>query len=56
MLRQEGFDVRVVNAKKDKVKDITEYELVIVGNGIQISKWTGEPEKFLKKFQKELTK
>jgi menaquinone-dependent protoporphyrinogen IX oxidase len=23
-LRQEGFDVRVVNAKKDKVKDINE--------------------------------
>lgn len=55
-LRNEGFDVRVVNAKKDKVKDITEYELVIVGSGIQINKWTGEPEKFLKKFQKELAK
>jgi menaquinone-dependent protoporphyrinogen IX oxidase len=38
------------------VQDITEYELVIVGSGIQINKWTGEPEKFLKKFQKELAK
>ena len=56
LLRQEGMDVRVVNAKKDKVNDITEYELVIVGSGIQIAKWTKEPEKFLKKFQKELTK
>jgi menaquinone-dependent protoporphyrinogen oxidase len=56
VLRQEGFDVRVVNAKKDKVKDITEYELIIVGSGIQIHKWTREPEKFLKKFQKELAK
>ena len=56
VLRQEGFDVRVVNAKKDKVRDITEYELVIVGSGIQINKWTREPEKFLKKFQKELAK
>jgi menaquinone-dependent protoporphyrinogen oxidase len=55
-LRQEGFDVRVVNAKKDKVKDINEYELVIVGSGIQINRWTKEPEKFLKKFQKELAK
>ena len=53
-LRQEGFDVKVVNTKEDKVKDITEYELVIVGSGIQIAKWTKEPEKFLKKFQKEL--
>jgi menaquinone-dependent protoporphyrinogen oxidase len=56
VLRQEGLDVRVVNAKKDKVKDINEYELIIVGSGIQINKWTGEPEKFLKKFQKELAK
>ncbi|MCK4885622.1 flavodoxin domain-containing protein [Candidatus Bathyarchaeota archaeon] len=54
VLRQEGMDVRVVNAKKDKIKDITEYELVIVGSGIKIAKWTKEPEKFLKKFQKEL--
>jgi menaquinone-dependent protoporphyrinogen IX oxidase len=56
VFRQEGFDVSVVNAKKDKVQDITEYELVIVGSGIQINKWTKEPEKFLKKFQKELAK
>jgi menaquinone-dependent protoporphyrinogen oxidase len=54
VLRQEGFDVKVVNAKKDKVKDITEYELVIVGSGIQIGRWTKEPENFLKKHQKEL--
>ena len=56
VLRQEGLDVKLVNAKKDKVKDITDYELVIVGSGIQINKWTKEPEKFLKKFQKELAK
>ena len=56
VLQQEGLDVRVVNAKKDKVQDITEYELVIVGSGIQIGKWTKEPEKFLKKYQKELAK
>jgi len=56
VLSKEGLDVKVVNLKKEKVKDITEYELVIVGSGIQINKWTGEPEKFLKKFQKELAK
>ncbi len=56
VFRQEGMDVRVVNAKKDKVQDIPEYELVIVGSGIQINRWTKEPEKFLKKFQKELAK
>ena len=56
VLRQEGLDVKVVNLKNDKVKDIAEYELVLVGSGIQINRWTKEPEKFLKKFQKELAK
>jgi len=56
ILRKEGFDVRVVNAKEDKVKDITEYDLVMVGSGIKIGKWSKEPEKFLKKYQNELTK
>ena len=54
ILRQEGMEVSVVNAKDEKIKDISEYNLVIVGSGIQIGKWTGEPEEFLKKFRKEL--
>lgn len=54
-LRQEGLDVEVVNAKAQKIKDISPFNLVIVGSGIQIDRWTGEPEDFLKKFQKELT-
>ena len=53
-LRKEGIEVQVVNAKEQKVKDISQYSLVIIGSGIQINKWTGEPEDFLKKFQKEL--
>jgi menaquinone-dependent protoporphyrinogen oxidase len=55
-LRQEGLDVKVVNAKKDKIKDINEYDLFIVGSGIKINKWTKEPENFIKKYQKELAK
>ena len=53
-LRQEGIEVEVVNAKEQKIKDITPFDLVIVGSGIQIDRWTGEPEDFLKKFQKQL--
>jgi menaquinone-dependent protoporphyrinogen IX oxidase len=55
-LRQTGLDVRVVNVKEEKVKDISEYALVVVGSGIQINRWTSEPEKFLQTFQKELAK
>ncbi len=53
-LRQEGIVVEVVNAKEQKIKDTAPFDLVIVGSGIQIDRWTGEPEDFLKKFQKQL--
>src|SRR5665647_1755094 len=54
-LRKEGIEVQVVNAKEEKVKDIAQYDVVIVGSGIMLDRWTGEPEDFLKKFQRELT-
>ena len=54
VLRNEGFDVRVVNTKKEKVKDISEYDLVIVGAGMQMMRWCKESEKFLDKFQEDL--
>ena len=54
VLREEGFDVRVVNTKKEKVKDISEYDLVLVGAGMQMFRWCKESEKFLNKFQKDL--
>ncbi len=56
ILREQGLDVRVVNAKKEKIKDIAEYNLVVVGSGIAIGRWTGEPEDFLKRFKSELAK
>lgn len=56
VLRDEGFTVRVVNAKEEQVDDVSEYEFIIVGSGMKINRWTKEPELFLKKFQKELSK
>jgi menaquinone-dependent protoporphyrinogen IX oxidase len=55
ILQAENFDVKVVNAKEEKIKDISEYALVAVGSGIACNKWVNEAEDFLKKFQKELT-
>jgi menaquinone-dependent protoporphyrinogen oxidase len=54
ILSEEGFSVKVANAKKEKIKDISPYDLVIVGSGMQMGKWTGEAHDFLKKFQSEL--
>jgi len=53
ILQSEGFDTKVVNAKAEKIKNISPYELIIVGSGMQFGKWTGEAEDFLKRFQKE---
>ena len=54
VLQSEGFDVKVVNAKEEKIKDISPFDLIIVGSGMQFGRWTGEAEDILKRFQKEL--
>ncbi|NIU83021.1 MAG: nitric oxide synthase [Candidatus Thorarchaeota archaeon] len=54
-LRQEGFEVKVINAKNEKIQSVDEYELVIVGSGIQMGRWTNESEKYLENFQQELS-
>ena len=54
VLREAGFDVKVINAKMEKPQNISEYELVVVGSGVQMGKWAGEAEYFLKKFRKDL--
>ncbi len=53
-LRQVGYEVKIVDARKEKVQNISEFDLIIVGSGIQMGKWTSEPEDFIKKYQKEL--
>jgi len=52
-LREENFDIKLVNAQEEKIKDIAEYELVIVGSSLANCKWNSQAEDFLKKFQKE---
>jgi len=54
ILHDEGFEVKVVNAKEEKINNISKYDLIIVGSGLQIGKWTSEAENVLKKFQNEL--
>lgn len=54
-LKQVGYEVKIVDAKKEKIQSISEFDLIIVGSGIQMGKWTSEPEDFLKKYQKELS-
>jgi len=53
ILREENFDVKVVNVQEEKIKDISEFGLVAVGSGIACGRWVNEAEDFLKKFRKE---
>jgi len=54
ILKDENFDIKIVNAKEEKIKDISDYELVIVGSSLANCRWNSRVEGFLKKFHKEL--
>ena len=48
-LEDEDIDVTLLNAKEIGDKDISSYDLVVVGSGIKMGKWTKESINFLKK-------
>lgn len=52
ILHEEGFNVKVANLKEEKIKDISEYGLIVVGSGMAMGNWVSEGEDFLRKFQK----
>lgn len=49
VLKDEHLDVDLVNAKGLKNCDISPYDLLVVGSGIKMNKWTKESMNFLKK-------
>ncbi len=54
ILRDENIETKIANLKEEKIKDITPYDLIIVGSGMKMGKWVNEPKDFLNQFQKEL--
>jgi menaquinone-dependent protoporphyrinogen oxidase len=54
ILHEANFEVKILNAKEEKIKDTTEYGLVVVGSGMAMGNWTSEVEDFVKKFHKDL--
>lgn len=48
-LRNRGAQVDLINLKKEKVKDIKDYDLIVIGSGIQMGKWTKEALNYIKK-------
>ena len=54
-LEDENVDVKLFNAKEIRDHDISTYDLVVVGSGIKMGKWTKESKNFLKKNQNILS-
>ncbi len=56
VLEQENVDVDLVNANNIKEYDISPYNLVVVGSGIKIGRWTKNSLNFLKNNKDVLSK
>jgi len=54
ILQENGFNVKLVNAKEEKISDISDYGLVVVGSGMSMGNWGSEAEDFVKRFRKDL--
>ena len=52
-LREEGFDTKTINLKEEKIRDVSEYDLIVVGSGMGNCRWASEAEDFLKNFRKD---
>jgi menaquinone-dependent protoporphyrinogen oxidase len=49
VMRAEGIEVNVVDAHGLKDYDVSAYDMVIIGSGIKMGKWTKDSLRFLKK-------
>jgi menaquinone-dependent protoporphyrinogen oxidase len=54
VIKEEGIEVDLRDAKSVKDNDASLYDLVVVGSGIKMGKWTKESLKFLQKNKKSL--
>jgi menaquinone-dependent protoporphyrinogen IX oxidase len=52
-LREENFEVKVVDAQEEKVKDTSEYDLEVFGSGVGCSRWVNDTEDFMRKWTKD---
>jgi len=54
ILREENIDIKMVDAQEEKIKDISAYQLIIVGSSLANCRWNSHVEDFLKRFHTEL--
>lgn len=56
VLRSRGIDTKVSRARDVSGRDVEEGDLIVVGSGIRIDRWTGEADRFLARNRIELAK
>jgi menaquinone-dependent protoporphyrinogen oxidase len=49
VIMEEGVEVDLLDARRIKDSDVSPYDLVVVGSGIKMGKWTKKSLKFLEK-------
>ena len=54
VFRDNDVEVDVVNLGKENVRGLDEYELIVIGSGIQVGSWTKESLKFLEENKGEI--
>jgi len=55
VLTDENLDVDLINSDDKKTIAVEDYDLIVVGSGIKMGKWTKNTLNFLKKNRKELS-
>jgi menaquinone-dependent protoporphyrinogen oxidase len=56
ILTKKGTVVKIVNLGKEKISDVSNYDLIIVGSSIKIGSWTNKALEFLEHFKADLSK
>jgi menaquinone-dependent protoporphyrinogen oxidase len=56
ILKSEDYSVRIANLAEESIASISDYDLVIVGSGIKMGKWTKETLDFLDRFETGLSR
>jgi menaquinone-dependent protoporphyrinogen oxidase len=51
VIKEEGNETDLLDVRSIKDQDVSSYDLVVVGSGIKMGKWTSKALKFLQKKQ-----
>ena len=54
LLRENEIETTLLNLKKERTPNLNDYDGIIVGSSVKITKWMKEPQRFLKQNRETL--